>query len=59
MELAVIEKDPSDNRYLECAVATGASYIVTGDPHLLKLKEYRGVVILKPAEFLALVKLEK
>ena len=59
MELAVIENDPSDNRYLECALAAGASYIVTGDDHLLSLKEYRGVVILNPAGFLALVKLGK
>jgi putative PIN family toxin of toxin-antitoxin system len=54
-ELAVIQEDPSDNRYLECAIAAGASYIVTGDAHLLRLQEYRGMVILRPAEFLAIV----
>jgi hypothetical protein len=59
VELSVIEKDPPDNRYLECAIAAGASYIVTGDDHLLGLKEYRGVAILNPTEFLALVKLGK
>lgn len=58
-KLSVIEKDPSDDRYLECAVASGASYIVTGDDHLLDLEEYGGVAILNPAEFLALVKLGK
>ena len=57
VELSVIEKDPSDDRYLECAVASEASYIVTGDGHLLDLEEYGGVAILNPAEFLALVKL--
>ncbi|MBL7063728.1 MAG: putative toxin-antitoxin system toxin component, PIN family [Anaerolineae bacterium] len=55
VELTVIEKDRSDNRYLECALAAGASYIVTGDDHLLSLKEYRGVVILNPAGFLTLL----
>lgn len=54
-ELSVIKEDPSDNRYLECAAAAGAAYIVTGDTHLLKLKEYKGVVTLTPAEFLALL----
>ena len=55
VELTVIEKDRSDNRYLECALAAGASYIVTGDDHLLSLKEYRGVVILNSAGFLTLL----
>ncbi len=56
-QLIVIKEDPSDNRYLECAAESGASYIVTGDDHLLKLKECKGVIILKPAEFLALARL--
>ena len=57
--IEVIEKDPPDNRYLECAKESQASYIVTGDKHLLELKEYEGVVILPPAGFLALLRLEK
>jgi putative PIN family toxin of toxin-antitoxin system len=57
VRLSVIEKDPSDDRYLECAIASGASYIVTGDDHLLDLEEYGGVAILNPGEFLALVEL--
>jgi putative PIN family toxin of toxin-antitoxin system len=57
--LEVVKEDPADNRVLECATAGGASYIITGDAHLLKLKEYQGMVIFKPAEFLALVKLGK
>jgi putative PIN family toxin of toxin-antitoxin system len=51
--LEVITQDPDDNRILECAVDTNASFIVTGDAHLLKLEEYRGIVILPPAAFLA------
>lgn len=57
-EYAVIEDDPSDNRYLECALEGDANYIVSGDKHLLRLKEFRGVVILPPAGFLALLKLK-
>ena len=31
MQLDVIREDPADNRILECAVAAGSDYIVTGD----------------------------
>ncbi|MDD5467986.1 MAG: putative toxin-antitoxin system toxin component, PIN family [Anaerolineales bacterium] len=57
--IKVIAKDPTDNRYLECAKEGQAAYIVTGDKHLLELKEYEGIVILPPAGFLALINLEK
>lgn len=49
--LDVIRQDPADNRVLECASAADASYIVTGDEHLLGLREFEGIVILRPAEF--------
>lgn len=57
-KIDVIEKDPSEDRYLECAKAGNASYIVTGDRHLLELKEFDGIVILPPAGFIALLELE-
>ena len=57
LTLEVIEEDPADNRVLECAVAGAASYIVTGNDHLLKIKQYKEIVILKPAEFLTLLTL--
>ena len=58
-EVQVIERDPSDNSYLECAVAGRAQYLVSGDGHLLDLKEYRGIQILAPREFITLLKLEE
>ena len=57
-ELTVIERDPADNRYLECAQARGAEVIISGDQHLLELEEYKGIQILRPAGFLALLTLE-
>jgi len=57
-QLTVIKRDPTDNRYLECALQGDASVIVTGDRHLLDLGEYRGIQILTPAGFLALLKLD-
>jgi len=50
----VVKEDPSDNRILECAEAGGSEFIVTGDAHLLKLGQFAGMKILKPAEFLGL-----
>ena len=52
--LDVVVSDESDNRYVECAVAGGAQYIVTGDEHLLELGEYEGIRLLSPAAFVAL-----
>lgn len=47
-----IRRDPSDNRFLECAVAGGADVIVSGDQHLLRLKQFRQVLIVTPRAFL-------
>ena len=56
--LSVIKKDEDDNRILECAVEGKAHYIISGDKrHLLPLKEYQGIKILSPAEFLRKMKI--
>jgi uncharacterized protein len=57
--LAVVAADPDDNMFVECAVAGGAAYIVSGDPHLRGLGEFRGIQILSPAEFLAFLAHER
>jgi putative PIN family toxin of toxin-antitoxin system len=44
--------DESDNRILECAVDGGADLIVSGDRHLLRLGEFRGIEIVTVAEAL-------
>lgn len=50
----VIEGGHADNRVLECAAATGADYLVTGDRrHLLPLGEHRGTVIINAPRFLS------
>lgn len=45
--LNVVPDDPTDNRFLECAVAGGAQYIISGDRHLRDLGEYRCIQIRK------------
>jgi predicted nucleic acid-binding protein len=47
----VIHDDPSDDKFLEAAVAGNVSYIISGDKHLLRLSEFQGIQILKPRDF--------
>jgi uncharacterized protein len=46
-------RDAKDNKYLELALAAGAWAIVSGDADLLALHPWRGVRILRPADYLA------
>ena len=57
-ELGVVKDDESDNRYLECAVAGKAQFVISGDNHLLAIGEYRSIVILSPAAFVAAISLD-
>ena len=50
--LAVVRRDPEDDKFLECAVAGRAEYLVTGDRNLRELGSYRGITILTVGEFL-------
>ena len=49
----VIKEDSPDNRFLECAVEAKVDYLISGDKkHLLPLKNFEGIRILNPDEFL-------
>lgn len=50
--LRVLEDD-ADNRMLECAVEGHAEWIISGDHHLLSLKEFRGIPIVRVSDFLS------
>ncbi len=53
-KIAVIDDDPDDDKFIECAVSSRAGFIVSGDKHLLNLKEYKGIKIMKAADFLSI-----
>jgi putative PIN family toxin of toxin-antitoxin system len=57
--LEVIAEDPADNNYLSCALDAKADFIVSGDIHLLNLREYEGIQIITPAQFLKILEKEK
>ena len=56
LKLDVIKQDPKDNKFLECAVAAHASYVLSGDQHLLNQKQYRDILIFSPRQFLEKLK---
>ena len=51
-DLHIIEADPADDKFLECALKSRAACIVSGDKHLKGLVEIEGTPILSPAEFM-------
>ena len=55
-KLNIVIEDPDDNMVLECAIEGKSDYIITNDNHLLKLKEYQGIKILTPEEFLRILR---
>lgn len=54
-ELDAVSKDIKDNPVLACAVDGKASYIVTGDNHLLGMVEFQGIKIVTPTSFLEIL----
>lgn len=48
----IIKEDPTDNKILECAKSGESDYIITNDNHLLRVKEFDGIKILTPSQFL-------
>lgn len=50
--LHVVESDPDDDHFLACAVALNASFIISGDQHLLAIEDYLGIKLVTPKQFL-------
>jgi len=56
-KISIIKTKKDDNRILECAVDGSVQYIISGDKrHILPLKNFRGIKILSPDEFLRLLR---
>lgn len=52
-DLCIVSDDPDDDKFVECAVVSGASAIVSGDRHLLNLEETQGIRVFSAAAYLA------
>ena len=44
--------DPTDNKFLACALEIEAGYVVSGDNHLLSIKHFHGIQIVNAASFI-------
>lgn len=55
-KIEAIKDDPSDNKFLECAIETKADYIITEDKHLKKLNKFEKVEIVTVNKFLNIIK---
>ncbi len=51
-ELHIVEADPDDNMFIECAVALKARFVITGDKALKAIKDYMNIRIVSPKELL-------
>ncbi len=49
--------DPDDEMFVACAVSANADYIVSGDDHLLRMKQYGKIKILNPSSFVHAVEM--
>lgn len=50
--IKIVKDDPDDDKFLEAALEGDSEFIITQDKHLLKLKDYQGIKIITPEEFL-------
>jgi putative PIN family toxin of toxin-antitoxin system len=52
----IVHEHPADDKFIECALAAGAEYIVSGDKHLLNVGCHKKTQILSTDEFLKVIK---
>lgn len=52
VNVEVVKKDPDDDKFVAAAIEGQADYIITGDKPLLNIKEYHGIKIISPTEFI-------
>ena len=45
-------RDADDDKFLACALAAEARYVVSGDRDLLAISPYRGVTVVRPRDFI-------
>jgi putative PIN family toxin of toxin-antitoxin system len=51
----IVKKDPSDDAVIETAIAAEAEFIISGNDHLLELKQSYNFRIITPSEFIATI----
>ncbi len=50
--LQIVDKDPEDDKFIECSVALHAKWIISGDKVLQDIQRYMNIQIVSPSNFL-------
>lgn len=45
IRLKAVKEDPDDDKIVECAIEGKADYIISGDKHLLRIREFQRIKI--------------
>ena len=53
--VSVVAEHPADDKFIECALAARAGYIVSGDRHLLKVARHGAIRIMSVRGFLGML----
>ncbi len=46
-----VSKDPDDDKFISCAIASGTKIIISGDKHLLEISGFNEIEVVKPKTF--------
>ncbi len=57
-KILVVLVDTTDNKFIEAAITGKTDYIISGDKHLLDLKEYKSIPIITAREFIDILETE-
>ena len=52
-EKRIIQKDPSDDKFIACARAGHAGLVISGDSHILDPGTWSSIEIVSPSQFLS------
>ena len=55
-KVCIVKDDPDDDKIIECAIESLSGYILTYDKHLLSIKEFQGIKIIRPEEAMGFFK---
>jgi putative PIN family toxin of toxin-antitoxin system len=55
-KLLIVKEDPGDNMLFECAIESNANFIVSGNKHVLRVKNYQNIEVITPGNFIQIFK---
>lgn len=56
VSVEVVKEDPDDDKFIAAAIEGRADYVVSGDKPLLNIKQYHGIQVISPADFVNLLR---